>query len=68
MNREDRPVSKIMRREVATLAAEEKLDLADDIMRLGRVRHMPVTQDSKLVGIVSTRDLMAAAESPSATG
>ena len=60
MNREDRPVSKIMRREVATLAAEEKLDLADDIMRLGRVRHMPVTQDSKLVGIVSTRDLMAA--------
>lgn len=56
----DRPVSEIMRCEVATLAPDEKLDLADDVMRLGRVRHMPVTENSTLVGIVSTRDLLAA--------
>ena len=60
MDRQDRPVSEIMRCEVATLAPDEKLDLADDIMRLGRVRHMPVTEDSTLVGIVSARDLLAA--------
>ena len=60
MDRQDRPVSEIMRCEVATLAPDEKLDLADDIMCLGRVRHMPVTEDSTLVGIVSARDLLAA--------
>jgi len=60
MSHHDRNVSEIMRREVATLSPDEKLDLADDIMRLGRVRHMPVTKDSKVVGVVSTRDLMAA--------
>ncbi len=60
MNRQNRPVSEIMRCEVATLAPDEKLDLADDIMRLGQVRHMPVTNDSTLVGIVSARDLLAA--------
>jgi CBS domain-containing protein len=60
MDRQDRLVSEIMRCEVATLAPDEKLDLADDIMCLGRVRHMPVTEDSTLVGIVSARDLLAA--------
>ena len=60
MDRQDRLVSEIMRCEVATLAPDEKLDLAEDIMRLGRVRHMPVTEDSTLVGIVSARDLLAA--------
>jgi len=60
MNPHDRPVSEIMHCEVAILAPDEKLDLADDIMRLGRVRHMPVINDSTLVGIVSARDLLAA--------
>ena len=60
MDQHDRTVSEIMRCEVATLAPDEKLDLADDIMRLGRVRHMPVVENSTLVGVVSTRDLLAA--------
>ena len=54
-----RRVSEIMRREVATLAPDERLDLAEDIMRLGRVRHMPVVDGDKLVGMVSQRDLLA---------
>ncbi len=53
-------VADIMQREVATLDAGDRLDLADDIMRLGRVRHMPVLEDGRAVGVVSNRDLLAA--------
>jgi CBS domain-containing protein len=55
-----RQVSEIMQREVATLVADEHLDLADDVMALGRVRHMPVLDGMKLVGVVSHRDVLAA--------
>jgi CBS domain-containing protein len=55
-----RRVSEVMQTEVATLGASERLDLAEDVMRLGRVRHMPVLDGTKLVGIVSNRDLLAA--------
>lgn len=55
-----RRVSEIMQTEVATLAPDEYLDLADDVMRLGRVRHLPVVDDVHLVGLVSNRDLLAA--------
>ncbi len=42
-----------------TLKRNDKLTLADDIMRLGRVRHLPVLDDDGqlLVGIVTQRDL-----------
>ena len=55
-----RKVSNVMQSEMATLAQDEHLDLAEDVMRLGRVRHLPVVEDSRLVGIVSSRDLLAA--------
>jgi CBS domain-containing protein len=60
-----RPVSDVMQREVATLGEADRLDLADDIMRLGRVRHMPVLSGKRVVGIVSNRDLLAASLSKS---
>ncbi len=56
----ERRVSEIMQTQVATLAPGEHLDLADDIMQLGRVRHMPVLDGQKLVGMVSQRDVLAA--------
>jgi CBS domain-containing protein len=42
-----------------TLKRNDKLTLADDIMRLGRVRHLPVVDDDgqTLAGIVTQRDL-----------
>jgi CBS domain-containing protein len=55
-----RRVSEVMQSEVATLTLHDRLDLADDVMRLGRVRHLPVVDGGKLVGIVSNRDLLAA--------
>jgi CBS domain-containing protein len=54
-------VRQLMQREVATLAASDTLDLADDIMRLGRIRHLPVVDGERLVGILSQRDLFRAA-------
>ena len=56
----DRPVSEIMEREVVTLQQGDRLDLADDIMRLGRIRHLPVLEGDRLVGVLSSRDLLAA--------
>ena len=49
-----------MERDVTTLAPDECLDLAEDVMALGRIRHLPVLQDGRVVGIVSHRDLLAA--------
>jgi CBS domain-containing protein len=50
-------VKDIMIKEVATLDVNDELSLANDIMRLGRIRHLPVVDGAKLVGIVSERDL-----------
>jgi CBS domain-containing protein len=54
-------VRDLMETEVVSLEASDTLDLADDIMRLGRIRHMPVLSRGKLVGILSQRDLFRAA-------
>jgi CBS domain-containing membrane protein len=52
-------VSDVMTADPTTLKRNDKLTLADDIMRLGRVRHLPVLDDDgqTLVGIVTQRDL-----------
>jgi acetoin utilization protein AcuB len=55
------PVSRIMRTEFASLRETDRLDLADQILKLGRVRHLPVLDpDGRIVGIVSNRDLLEA--------
>ncbi len=54
-------VKDIMQRDVVTLGLEDSLDVADDIMTLGRVRHLPVIAgESHLVGLVTQRDLLKA--------
>jgi CBS domain-containing protein len=50
-------VKDIMVKEVATLDIDDELSLANDIMRLGRIRHLPVVSGENLVGIISERDL-----------
>lgn len=43
---------------VTTLGRNDSLRSVDDIMRLGRIRHLPVVdEDGVLAGIVSQRDL-----------
>ena len=50
-------VKEVMVKEIATLDVNDELSLANDIMRLGRIRHLPVVDGHQLVGIISERDL-----------
>ena len=60
MSLRHRTVSEIMRREFVSLEAADQVDFADQVMRLGRIRHLPVISQGRLVGIVSNRDLLSA--------
>ncbi len=60
MSLRHRAVSEIMRTEFVSLEATDKLDFAEQVMNLGRIRHLPVLSQGRLVGIVSSRDLLAA--------
>ena len=50
-------VRDVMTADVTTLKQNDKLTLADDIMHLGRIRHLPVLDDNgqQVVGVVSQR-------------
>ncbi len=54
-------VREIMMASPVTLAPGDTLDLANDIMSLGRIRHIPIVEDSRIAGILSQRDLFGAA-------
>ena len=49
-----------MGKSLVTVSVSERLSTVEDIMTLGHVRHMPVVQGGKLVGVVSERDLLRA--------
>jgi CBS domain-containing membrane protein len=58
----DLQVRDVMMQEVTTLKRNDQLSLANDIMQLGRVRHLPVLDDDgRLAGILSQRDLFRGA-------
>jgi len=56
-------VKDVMTLKVKTLRLNEQLSLADDVMSLERIRHLPVLdrEGDKLIGIVSQRDLFRGA-------
>ena len=53
-------VRDIMPDHMVTISESDTLSTVEDIMTLGRVRHMPVVHGGKLVGVVSERDLLRA--------
>jgi CBS domain-containing protein len=53
-------VRDIMTEKIVTVSADDSLSTVEDIMTLGRVRHMPVVRGGVLVGVVSQRDLLRA--------
>lgn len=53
-------VRDLMQHPVVTLDESAEIDLADGLMRMDRIRHLPVVSGGRLVGIVSQRDLFRA--------
>jgi CBS domain-containing membrane protein len=60
-NGKEEVVREIMMGSPVTLKPEDTLDLANDVISLGRIRHIPVVDAGQLVGLLSERDLMGAA-------
>lgn len=53
-------VGDVMSRHLQTLDASDDLDLAEMIMRLEGIRHLPVMSLGRLVGLISHRDVLRA--------
>ena len=50
-------VKNLMTRGPVTLKRKDVLNLADDVMELGRIRHIPIMENDQVVGVLSQRDL-----------
>ncbi len=57
---DDRPVAEVMSRDVPTIAPDSTIRRAAGVMRGRAVTCLPVIDDGKLVGIVTTSDLLTA--------
>jgi CBS domain-containing protein len=54
-------VGDFMTRDLVTVKEEDDLALAESMLRLGGIRHLPVVRDGKLAGLVTQRDLLRSA-------
>ncbi len=53
-------VGDLMTTDVVTLTEDETLAHAQRCMARGRIRHLPVVREGRLVGLITHRDLLAA--------
>ena len=60
-------LERYMTRHPHTIRIDEKLDTARKLMTSLGVRHLPVLEAGKLVGVVSDRDLKSASTSETAS-
>jgi CBS domain-containing membrane protein len=51
-------VADVMTREMVTLKSNDTLRLADDMMNLAKLRHFPVMDESRVMGMVHQADLL----------
>jgi len=51
-------VQDVMSRKVAVGQADDELDYAINVMRTERIRHLPVVDGMKVIGMISMRDLL----------
>jgi CBS domain-containing protein len=54
-------VRELMTTDVATIGRNDELTIGDDIMKMKRLRHLPVVEEGRLVGMLTQRDLFHAA-------
>ena len=55
--KKNQPISSIMTREVVTLSLKDSLYSAEKRMKTNHIRHMPVVDEDKLIGLISLSDL-----------
>ena len=53
----DIPISEIMTQQVISLESNESLEKAEGLMKKNHIRHLPITKDGLLVGMLSLTDL-----------
>jgi CBS domain-containing protein len=58
LSSKDTPVRDIMTREVVTASPSDSIEDCMRVMTEKRVRHLPVLEGTKMIGIVSMRDVM----------
>ena len=54
-------VGELMTRDVVSLKETQNLAQAEELLRLHRIRHLPVLREGKLAGLITHRDLLRAA-------
>lgn len=52
------PVSTIMTKDIITLDSKDKLDTAERIFKKHNIRHIPVIEGEKIIGMLSLTDLL----------
>jgi len=49
-----------MSESVVTIRSSDSLDEAEEVMRVGKIHHLPVIEDDRLVGMVAHSDILKA--------
>jgi len=55
--RKNEPIRNLMTKEVVTLSLSDSLYSAEKRLRVNHIRHLPVLEDGKLIGLISLSDL-----------
>ncbi len=55
--RKNEPIRNLMTKEVITLTLSDSLYTAEKRLRVNHIRHIPVLEDGKLIGLISLSDL-----------
>jgi len=59
-NLDEIKVGKVMSRNIITIEADKKIDDAVDLMLKHKIKRLPVKEGNKIVGIVTTSDIIVA--------
>ena len=53
------PISEVMTQNLKTLSAHDTIEMAANLMMQASIRHVPITENGRVVGLISERDLFA---------